>query len=219
MRTSARTWFVVVLLVLAGVVGAGTASLVYSFGVEYGPTTGAWVDGARWTLPLAAAPLLIAGILATVAYVLGRRTTWARGAAAALAGLSVVGALVAGGYAAVVKYDRLGKVPFCGTAVEVSLTGARAAQAEYARLPHPEPFGASWYGVDGCGATVLNVSFAEAGEHYREHLPAAGWRITRDDTSELSASRGDLIFALTERCGTVDVGITLAGAGTSPIRC
>ena len=67
-----RTWFVLVLLVLAGVVGAGTAWFVYNFAVEYGPTTGSWVDGARWISP-AAAPLLLAGVLATVAFVLGPR--------------------------------------------------------------------------------------------------------------------------------------------------
>ncbi len=214
-----RTWFVLVLLVLAGVVGAGTAWFVYTFAVEYGPTTGSWVDGARWSLPLAAAPLLLAGVLATVAFVLGRRTPWARGVAAAVAGLSVVGALVAGGQAAVVKYDRLAKVPFCGTAVEVSLTGARAAQAEYARLPHPEPFGASWYGVGGCGAHLLNVTLAEAAAHYREHLADAGWAITRDDSSELAARRNELMFVLNERCQLVQVEIRHADAGAIQTRC
>ncbi len=163
-------------------------------------------------------PLLLAGVLAAVAFFLGRHTTWARVTAVALVAVSAGSVLVAGGQAAVTKYDRLAKVPFCGTAAEASLTGARAAAAEFARLEHAEPFGGGWYGVDGCGATVLNMTLAEATAHYRERLPAAGWTITRDTSSELAASRGDLTFGLSERCGAVEVEVRLAGT-TNPIRC
>jgi hypothetical protein len=217
-KAPARTWVVVVLLVLAAVVGAGTAAFVYALGVEYGPTTGDWIDGAMTGLTGAAVPLLLVAVLATVAFLLGRHTTWARVTAVAFVVVSVGSVLVAGGQAAVAKYDRLAKVPFCGTAAESSLTGARVAAAEFARLEHAEPFGGGWYGVDGCGSNVLNVTFAQAAEHYRAHLPAAGWRITRDDSSELVASKADLTFGLSESCGMVEIEIRLAGT-TSPNRC
>jgi hypothetical protein len=217
-KAPARTWVVVVLFVLAAVVGAGTAAFVYAFGVEYGPTTGSWIDGAITGLTGAAVPLLLAGVLAAVAFFVGRHTTWARVVAVAFVVLSAGGVLVAGGQAAVAKYDRLAKVPFCGTSAEAALTGARAAAAEFARIEHAEPFGGGWYGVDGCGSTVLNVTLAEGAAHYREQLPAAGWTITRDTSSELAASRGDLTFGLAERCGAVEVEIRLAGT-TNPTRC
>jgi hypothetical protein len=217
-KAPVRTSLVVVLLVLAAVVGAGTALFNYFFNVEYGPTTGSWMDGAVTGLTGTAVPLLLAAVLAAVAFVLGRHTTSARAVAVAVVVLSAGGVFVGGGQAALAKYDRLAKVPYCGTAAKGLPAGAAAAAAEFARLEHPEPFGGGWNGVDGCGANLLNATVAEAAAHYRERLPAAGWTITRDTSSELAARRGDLTFALTERCGPVEVEIRLAGT-TNPNRC
>jgi hypothetical protein len=210
---------VVVLLVLSALVGILSAAGVYSFLLEYGTTSGSWADGAVGGLAFGAVPLLIVAVLAGVAFFLGRHTPWARGLAVGLVVLGASGALAAGGQAAVGKYDRLAKVPYCGTAADVSLTGARVAQPAFADLEHPEPFGGGWYGVEGCGATLLNMSFVEAAAYYREHLPTAGWRITRDDSSGLAARRNDLIFVVTERCGSVEVEIITAAGGENPNRC
>ena len=136
----------------------------------------------------------------------------------AVVSLSAVAVFVGGGQAALAKYDRLPKVPNCGSAAEGSPPGALAAAAEFARLEHPAPFGSSWYGVDGCGSNILNVNFAEAADHYRAQLPATGWTITRDTSSELAASRGDLTFVLVVRCEQLAVEIKRAGT-TSPNSC
>ena len=105
-----------VLLVLAALVGIVTAVVVYTFQVEYGPTTGSRIDGAIHGLTFAALPLAVAGVLAGVAFALGRRSSSLRGLAVAAIVLSIAGALVAGSQAAVTKYDRLAKVPECGAA-------------------------------------------------------------------------------------------------------
>ena len=178
-KAPVRTWLVVVLLVLAAVVGAGTALFNYAFNVEYGPTTGSWMDGAVAGLTGTAVPLTWPQSWRR------SRSSWdgdtgpvGAGAGRGLVVLSAGGVFVGGGQAAVVKNpDRLAKVPYCGTSAEGSPAGALAASAEFARLEHPEPFGGGWYGVDGCGAVLLNATFAEAAAHYRERLPAAGWTI------------------------------------------
>ncbi len=218
-KAPARSSVVVVLLVLSALVGAGTALILYIFLIEYGPTSGSRVDGAVQGLTFAAVPLLVAGVLAAVAFGLGRRSSWVRSLAVAAAVLSVCGVLVAGAQAAVGKYDRLAKVPDCGTAEVGGSPGARVAREAFADLEHPGPFGASWNGIQGCGADLLNVTFAEAAAHYRDRLPAAGWAITRDNSSELAARRNDLIFVLTERCGPVSVEMRLADAGDISTRC
>jgi hypothetical protein len=208
----------VVLLVLSALVGILSVAGTYAFLHEYGTTSGSWIDGAVGGVKFAAVPLLIVGALAGVAFFLGRQATWVvRAMAAALVVLAAGGAMVAGGQAALARYDRLPKVPFCGT--ETHMTGARAAEAAFAEIEHPAPFGGGWYGVNGCGATVLNVTFAEAAEHYREHLPAAGWRITGDTSHELAARRNDLLFVLFESCGTLEVEMSLVAAGANPNRC
>lgn len=211
-KAPVRTSLVVVLLVLAAVVGAVTGLFVYGFNVEYGPTSGSWMDGALRSLAGSAVALLLVGVLAGAAFFLGRQATWARVLAVAVVVASAVGVLVAGGQAAVVKYDRLAKVPYCGT--EIHVTGSGAAAMEFARLKHPGPFGGGFSGIDGCGANLLNATLTEAAAHYRAELPAAGWTITRDDTSELAARRNDLIFVLNQRCGMVMVEIRRAGTAS-----
>ena len=217
-KAPARTATLVVLLVLAAIAGVGAALFNYVFNVEYGPTTGSWMDGAVAGLTGTAVPLLLVAVLAAVAFFMGWHTTWARALAVAVVVLSAGGVFVGGGQAAVVKYDRLAKVPYCGTAAEGAPAGALAAAAEFARIEHPEPFGGGWNGVDGCGSVLLNATFAEAAAHYRQRLPAAGWTITRDTSSELAASRAELRFSLTDSCGPVEVEIRLAGT-TKSNRC
>ena len=192
-ETQTHTPLSAVLLVLAALVGIVTAVVVYTFQVEYGPTTGSRIDGAIHGLTFAALPLAVAGVLAGVAFALGRRSSSLRGLAVAAIVLSIAGALVAGSEATVTKYDRLAKVPECGAA---DGGGARIARDAFAELEHPGPFGGGWSGVEGCGAEVLNVTLAQAATHYRDRLPAAGWQLTRDDASELAARRDGLVFVL-----------------------
>ncbi len=215
-ETQTQTIVPAVLLVLATLAGILTAVVVYTFQVEYGPTTGSRIDGAIHGLTSAALPLAVAGVLAGLAFALGRRSTSLRGLAVAAIVLSIAGALAAGSQAAVTKYDRLPKVPDCGTA---DVAGARIAHDAFAELEHPGPFGGGWNGIQGCGADVLNVSLAQAATHYRDRLPAAGWQITRDDGSEMSARRDGLVFVLTDSCGPVSVEVRLADAAAIQNPC
>jgi hypothetical protein len=208
----------VVFLAVSALLGVLSAGAAYAFLHEYGTTTGSWVDGAVDGLGFAAVGLVIVAAVAGVGLLVGRRTNWVRVGAVAVVALSLAGVMVAGGQAALGKYGWLDKVPNCGTAAEGNMAGARAGEAEFARMAHPEPFGGGWYGVDGCGATLLNASFVEAAAHYRVALPEAGWTITRDDSSQLAARRNDLIFSLMERCNALEIEIRLAGT-TNVNRC
>ncbi len=208
-KTHIRTPVPVVLLVLSLLAGIVTAIVVYTFQVEYGPTTGSRVDGAIHGLTSAALPLAVVFVLAGAAFALGRRSSSLRGLAVAAIVLSIAGAMAAGSQAAVAKYDRLPKVPDCGTA---DVAGARIAHDAFAELEHPGPFGGGWSGIQGCGAEVLNVTLARAATHYRDHLPAAGWQITRDNGSEMAARRDGLVFVLSDSCGPVSVEVRLADA-------
>jgi hypothetical protein len=210
-----RTPLAVVLLALASLVGVLTAGILYTFLVEYGPTTGSRTDGAVEGLVFAAVPLVVVAALAAIAFAIVRGS-WVRVMAVAVVLISVGGALIAGAQAAVTKYDGLAKVPGCGT---VDGAGARAAGEAFAGLEHPGPFAGGWSGVQGCGADLLNVTFAQAAAHYRDRLPAAGWQITRDDSTTMTARRADLVFVLGESCGPVAVEIRLADATGNPNQC
>lgn len=201
----------VVFLVLSAVVGAGAALFTLAFLTEYGTTSGSWADGALDGLELAVVPLLAIGALAAAALGLGRRSAWVRGLAIAVVLLSLGGVLAGGAQAAVAKYDRLPRLPACnsedfdGSPAEPVV---RAVQEAFSGLEHPGRFGGVSTGIDGCGTTLLNVTFDEAVAHYRQQLPATGWDVTRDDESGVTARRDDLVFVLIQdRCGSVAIAI------------
>jgi hypothetical protein len=187
---------------LAAVVAIAGAAFVYTFVAEYGPTTGSRVDGALAGLGVGAAGLVVVGALAVAGLVVARRWLAGRIAAVAVMAAALLAVVATGAQAAVVKYEGLPRVPDC--AVDGSYGSA------FAQLPHPQPFGAGWSSVSGCGADLLNLPRAEAAAYYREKLPAAGWTITSDDAAGLRADRGDLVFTLSDRCGPLTVAIEQA---------
>jgi hypothetical protein len=207
MTEKTRTIGATLTLILAVVVGAATAAVVYSFQTTYGPTTGSRVDGAVEALKGGAIGLAVVAALAVVTFVLARGSNWRRGLAVATAVLSVGALALAGGQAAVVKYDQLAKVPDC--------SGAPGLQAAADELDHPAPFGGGWNGITGCGAEVLNLTFDEAATAYRAELVAAGWSVVTDDSSQLIARRGDITFALGQPCGSLTLELRTA-ASTGP---
>ena len=162
--------------------------------------------------------MLVATVLAAVAFVLGRDTTWARAVAVALVVLSAGAALVAGGQAALAKYDRLAKVPFCGTAAEASIDGSsrRSGGVRPSRAPGALRRRLVRRRRLRCQPAERDLARSRPRITVNE-LPAAGWTITRDTGSELAASRGDMRFALTARCGPVDVEIWRAELTQIPI--
>lgn len=212
------------LLAFSAAAGAGAALFTFGFLIEYGTTSGSGAEGAVDGLEFAVVPLLVVGALAAAAFVVGRRSVWLRGVAVALVVVSVGGVLAAGERAAVVRYDRLPRLPHCYDAEFAGSPAepvARAAQEAFTGLEHPWRFsGGGSTGLDGCGTTLLNVTFDEAAAHYRVALPAAGWEAIRDDASELTARRDDLLFVLADSgCGAVGIAIKPAGAAGSPQVC
>lgn len=189
----------IVLLVLAGLAGAGTALVVPAFLAEYGTTTGSRLEGATSALTTGFVPLLVALALAGVALVTGRRSARLRLASLVVAFLSVAGLLAGGAQAATSKYHRLPAVPTCdgqGFAKPVKAMLARVEDAA-ADLEHPDRFsGGGSTGYDGCTDHLLNLTFAEAAAHYRRELAVRGWAITSDGPSLLGARRDDLVFTL-----------------------
>lgn len=214
----------VVFLLVSAAVGAGAALVTFGFLSEYGTTSGSRAEGSLGGLRFAAVPLVVTVALAAAAFVLGRRSAWLPAAAVAVVLVSVGGASAAGAQAAVVKYDRLPRLPHCwdeefaGSPAEPVV---RAAQEAFAGLEHPWRFsGGGSTGLDGCGTTLLDVTFAEAAAHYRGELPSAGWEMTGDDASGLTARRGDLLFSLTDSgCGSVAIAIKSRAAARSPQVC
>jgi hypothetical protein len=193
----------VVFIVLAALVAVLTAAVVYAFLEVYGPTTGSRLDGARAALGFGALGLVFLAGLAIAGLVIGRRWLPSRLAAGAVMVLGLFVVLASGSQATVTKYDSLPKVPKCTGDGAFGTT----VQDAFAGMSHPQPFGAGWSSTSGCGADLLNSTRAEAAAYYRDKLPAAGWTISRDDATELRASRGDLVFTLTDRCGPPAVAI------------
>jgi len=190
-------------------VAIASAAFVYTFVAEYGPTAGSRLDGATAGLGVGAVGLVVVAGLAVAGLVVGRRWLAGRIAAVAVIAAALLAVVATGAQAAVVKFDGLPKVPNC--AGPYGPAGI-AVQDAFAQIPHPQPFGAGWSSVSGCGADLLNVDRVEATAYYREKLPAVGWTISRDDAGGLRASRGDLVFTLSDQCGPVSVAIEQAAA-------
>lgn len=224
MRTDKAPLSAVVFLLVSAAVGAGAALFTFGFLSEYGTTSGSRAEGALGGLRFAAVPLVVAGVLAAAAFVFGRRSARLPVVAVAVVLVGVGGVVAAGAQAAVVKYDRLPRLPHCydeefaGSPAEPV---ARAVQDAFAGLDHPWRFsGGGSTGLDGCGSTLLNVTYGEAAAHYRGALPSAGWEVTRDEASGLEARRGDLVFSLTDSgCGSVAIAIKPKAAVRSPQTC
>ncbi|MFR9779058.1 hypothetical protein ACL02O_23760 [Micromonospora sp. MS34] len=213
-----------VFLLLSAVVGAGAALFTFGFLSEYGTTSGSRAEGALGGLRFAAVPLLVTAGLAAAGFALGRRSVWPAAVAVAVVLVGVGGALAAGAQAAVMKYDRLPRLPHCydeefaGSEAEPV---ARAVQDAFAGLEHPWRFsGGGSTGLDGCATTLLDVTFDEAAAHYRGELRSAGWEITGDDASGLTARRGDLLFSLADSgCGSAAIAIRPKAVARSPQAC
>jgi hypothetical protein len=199
----------IVFICLAAVVAIASAAFVYTFVAEYGPTTGSRLDGAKAGLGIGAFGLVVVAVFAVGALVIGRRWLVGRIAAVAVLAAALLATLATGAQAAVVKYDSLPTVPNC-TAEGAYGSAGTTIQDAFAQIPHPQPFGAGWSSVSGCGADLLNLRRDEAAAYYREKLPAAGWTIARDDATGLRANRGDLVFTLSDECGAVTVAIEQA---------
>jgi len=198
---------------LAAVVAIASAAFVYAFVAEYGPTTGSRLDGATAGLGAGAVGLVVVAGLAVAGLVVGRRWLAGRIAAVVVLAAALVAVVATGAQAAVVKFEGLPKVPDC----TVDGSSGTALQDAFDRIPHPQPFGAGWSSVSGCGADLLNVDRVEATAYYREKLPAVGWTISRDDAGGLRANRGELVFTLTDQCGPVSVAIEQAAAPTTRV--
>lgn len=206
-----RSRSAIVCLVLAAVVGAGTALLVAGFLTEYGTTSGSRLEGATDAVAMGLLPLLVGWALAGAALAAGRRSPWLRRASLLVALVSVVGLMVGGAQAAVAKYDRFPTSPTCdplGFAAPIKAMLERVQEAG-AELEHPDRFGGGGStGYDGCTDHLLNVTFDEAADHYRRELPARRWVITSHAASPLTARRGDLVFVLSgRRHGEISVHI------------
>jgi hypothetical protein len=205
------------LIALAAIVAVLSATFAYVFLAEYGPTTGSRVDGARAGVGSAAVGLIMMCGLAVAGLVVGRR--WRPGPilAATVMAAGLLGVLVSGAQAAVVKYDGLPKVPNCIVGGSYGSPDATLQDA-FAGIAHPQPVGAGWSSGSGCGANLLNTDRETAATYYRQSLPTAGWTIGRDDATELRASHGELVFTLSERCGQVTVVIE-QGSAPNPGVC
>jgi len=200
-----------VFISLSVLVAIASTAFVYSFVEIYGPTTGSRLDGAKAGLGIGALGLVIVAVLAVGALVVGRRWLAGRIAAIAVMAAALLATLATGAQAAVVKYDGLPRVPNCAEGGAYGQAGTTLQDA-FAQIPHPQPFGAGWSSVEGCGADLLNLHRDQAATYYREKLPTVGWTITRDDATGLRADRGNLVFTLSDHCGPVNVAIELASA-------
>lgn len=193
----------------AAVIGAAVTLANHVFLTEYGPTTGSLLDGALAGLAGGAVALLFAVALAVAALFVHRGSAWTRAAAAAVIVLSLAGAALAGAQAAAARYDSLPRVPDCG-AERVAGDGPPRFQDAFDTIAHPGRFGAVNSSTEGCRGLLPDVGFGNAAAHYRTTLRDAGWEITKDDATRLTARSGELEFELAG-CEPITVTIGLAG--------
>lgn len=198
----------VVFLLVSAAVGAGAALFTFGFLSEYGITSGSRAEGSLGGLRFAAVPLLVTAALGAAAFVLGRRSAWLPAVALAVVLLSVGGAVAAGAQAAVVKYDRLPRLPHCydeefaGSEAEPV---ARAVQDAFVGLEHPWRFsGGGSTGLDGCATTLLDVTFDEAAA-----LPVVQAASMRMMTRPPSCGLTDTVMMMPSLTATISVACWL----------
>lgn len=197
-----------VLVAIAAIVAAITVWFGAEFTGFYGPTSGAWVDGALFALGLVWFGAAISILLAVLALIFGKGI-WVRVIAAVLIVGVVPTLMVAGGFATVGRYAAAPKAPDCmGQGVAV----APEIQAAFDELEHTGWVDTIMVGTDACGVAVRNLSLAEASDFYGEQLVAVGWVIEESDDTHLNARRDGYTFTISA-CGVESFVEITAEAG------
>lgn len=190
----------VLLVVLTMVLAFLVVTVSYGLTREYGDATATDVVAAGRAVRDGALGILLVTGLAALAVLAARRSRGCR--ALTLTAVAAVVATLLGVPAGAVigvhqKFESFPAVPSCtdgftgGPAVPV----VEAAQDAFEELEHPGPFsGGGESGIDGCASELMVGADVDVPQAYRRALPAAGWRVTREEPDLVRATKDGLRF-------------------------
>src|SRR3954468_1199270 len=215
----------VVLLVLTVALASLVVDISYGLALEYGETAASDVGIAArslrdWGIGL----LLVAGLAGwTMSAARGSRARRTITVCAVAAVVVTLGGVPSGAVLGVHrKLDAYPELPSCGDGFRTgpAVPVVRAAQAGFAELEHPGPFGGGGSSrVDGCSTQLMVGEDVEVPVSYRATLASHGWRISRVDPDLVAATKNGQDFeASRDQDGSWWVWIGPTGLRAQPSR-